>query len=99
MMRPIEDRVNIEVRWLQRGQPRPYAPHTWEAEIEIHSKYPPLEEQLKDLVRALIHYFTEEPDVDMASHFQPRLRKLDKIRDDEPMVKGAPREVVWHVLI
>lgn len=70
--------MKVSVIHLQRGQPRPHAPHTYESELTIEG--PALhEEQVKLLVKALVHHFTDEPEDDsMDSHFRPRLRKLER---------------------
>ncbi len=73
--------LTIQVKHLVRGQPRPYADHTYRSEITFEASRSwelPTKEQIRKLVRVLVHPFTTdvlEPS-SMSSHFQPRLREL-----------------------
>lgn len=95
--------LQIEVEHLQRGQPRPYADHMYEARIKVTSAYGArlFEGQMKHLVRAVVHGFHEEDgDLSMAGHFRPKLKKLDRL-SSRPLTdeKFGPLEEVWYVLI
>jgi hypothetical protein len=96
--------MKIAVEHLQRGQPRPYGPHTYEAKITIEGAQRwdcLLEGQMKDLIRACVHPFTEEPsDGSMDSHFRPRLKRLE-CTEDVALTDNTlgPRRQVWMVRV
>lgn len=73
--------VTITVEHLQRGQPESYAPHTYESRLTFEGKNSwdlPLEDQVRELARTLVHPFTDEPDDGtMNGHFKARLKKLE----------------------
>ncbi len=76
--------LQITVEHLQRGQPCSYAPHTYQSRITIVGEQPwerLLENQVRDLVRAVVHPFTDEPVkgalTSQADYYKPRLTKLE----------------------
>jgi hypothetical protein len=98
------DDLTITVKHLQRGQPGPYAPHTYESEITItgaRSWDHLLEGQLKNLIKAVVHPFTEEKnDGSMNAHFRPRLKALTKV-SEEKLSDGSlgPQREVWRARV
>ncbi len=76
--------LTITVEHLSRGaQPRPYAPHTYEARITFRAPVRnelPLEDHIRTLVKALICPFKEEAELaemdSMSAHFSAHLRHL-----------------------
>ena len=97
------DDLTITVKHLQRGQPGPYRPHTYESEITITGARRwdhLLDEQIKNLVRAVVHTFTEDPVTSPGSYYRPRLKSLAKVSEeqlsDEPL---GPQREVWRARI
>ena len=98
------DDLTITVKHLQRGQPRSYAPHTYESEITItgsRSWNRVSQDQLKDLVKAVVHPFTEEPtDGSMGGYYRPRLKALAKVSEkqltEQPL---GPQREVWRARV
>lgn len=97
----MSETTTITVQHLQRGQPGPYRPHTYEARITIEGSHVwnrLTEQQVRELARAVVHSFTDEPDSgSMESHFRPRLRRLEKVEEQRDGL-GPCREV-WHVRV
>ena len=100
--RDVDD-LTITVKHLQRGQPGPYRPHTYTSEITItgnRSWDHLLDGQIKDLVKAVVHSFTEEPVTDQGSYYRPRLTELVKVGeqklDDQ---KLGPQREVWRATV
>lgn len=95
----------INVEHEQRGQPGNYQPHTYRSRLEFISMHPwdlPHEEAIRDLVRVLVHPYTEEPPIpgNMASHFQPRLTMFERIaHEDAPALEWGndARRTVYRV--
>lgn len=103
----VMDNLTITVKHLSRGQqPDNYRPHVWESEITITGakSWDRLNDnQLKNLIKALVHPFTEEPsDGSMDAHFRPRLTRLTKVIARKPLdpelVLGPHREV-WRARV
>lgn len=101
----MADDLTITVKHLSRGQqPDNYRPHVWEAEITItgsKSWNRLTDSQLKDLIKALVHPFTEEPsDGSMDAHFRPRLKLLAKLSEEQlSESKLGPQRQVWRARI
>lgn len=90
--------MRIEIEHLQRGQARSYAPHVYEARITIEGDKGngPIADQVKHIVRGMVHSFTEEPqDNTMDSHFKPRLRKFELVEEDRGEDYASPFRQVW----
>lgn len=89
--------TTINVKHIQRGQPRAYAPHTYRSEIEIVGFIEPTKSILKDIVRAFVHPFTEKKAKpgDMGSYFQPRLTQLEFVRGG--YLRKRPNQPKWEV--
>ena len=54
--------LTIQVKHLVRGQPRPYADHTYRSEITfeaLRSYALPRKEEIRELVRVLVHNFRD----------------------------------------
>jgi len=81
----MDSTLTISIKHIQRGQPRPYAPHTYRSRIMFTSDdiyQLPDEEDVKALAQVFVHPFTEEPrDSSMASHFMPRLERCELEHD------------------
>jgi hypothetical protein len=75
--------LTIQIRHLIRGQPRPYADHTYRTELTFEAPQSwslPTGAQIRDLVRLLVHPFATTPDTgSIGDHFRPRLRELECI--------------------
>jgi hypothetical protein len=78
-------RINIEVKTLHAGQPRPYADSRYEAELtftnywdsttgERQGEYDPDESVVRDLTRIFVHNFYDKPE-----WFNPYLKKTEKL--------------------
>lgn len=69
--------TTISVRHLQRGQPRPYADHTYESIIQVEATHKwnrLLDNQVKAVAHAVVHPFTEDKsNGTMGDHYLPRL--------------------------
>ena len=81
--------LTIEVEHLQRGQPRPYAPHTYESLITITGakSWERVDEaNLPTLVKLLVHSYLDEDELaakgSMDAHFSPKLRVLKRIKEE-----------------
>jgi hypothetical protein len=95
------ENTTIKVEHLQRGQPGPYQPHVYAARITIEGSrsWNGLTEwQVRQLVKAVVHGFTEdEPDGSMASHFAPRLKRLEKVEEERDGL--GPTRAVWFARV
>ncbi len=92
------DNLTITIEHLQRGQPCNYAPHTYTSRITIVGATPwdrLLENQVRDLVRSCVHYFTDEPSTCQADYYEPRLTNLVCEVDCKAPAQGAGQESVW----
>ena len=102
--------LSIEVEHLQQGQPRPYAPHTYESRITVtgaRSWNRVDEDRMRALVKLLVHHFLEDDELaarePMDAHFSPKLMRLERV-SDELLSEGehaslGPHREVWIVRV
>jgi hypothetical protein len=96
--------LTIKVEHLQRGQPRAYAPHTYESRITVsgeHSWERLTEDQMKHLVQAVVHPYTvEEEDGSADSWFSPRLVALNCV-DKQQLTEDrlGPQVEIWQAKV
>lgn len=77
--------VTIKVTTLQAGQPRPYAPHTYEARIEVSAPCRnelPRTDAIHHIVQALVHPFQTADQLaamdSMTAHYSAKLADLSE---------------------
>ena len=96
--------LTIAVKHLQRGQPGPYRPHTYESEITIEGERSwdrLTDDQMKKLVGAVVHGFTEDPgDGSQGDYYRPRLKELVKLREEKLSEHSlGPQREVWRARV
>ena len=97
----MRDTTTITVEHLQRGQPGPYRPHTYEARITVEGNrsWNGLTEwQIRELAKVVVHSYSEKPDDgSMDSAFAPRLKRLERVEEQRDGI--GPRREVWMVRV
>ena len=93
--------LNISVEHRQRGQPGPYQPHTYESRITVESTGwgdGLTEQQMRRLAKAVVQWWPEDEERadGMSGHFQPRLRRMERIERESD---GPARREVWIVRV
>jgi hypothetical protein len=104
----MKNGLTITVERLQRGQPRPYADHTYRSRITIDTPKPwggLTEGQVRDLVKLVVHpYRTDEELAAIAAehggasaHFTPKLTECRREVERTPLTAdpAGPHREVW----